>query len=84
MLYKKTGKSQVSWINSIVSDQFAASCTLCNKTFKIDNGGIPQYNARGKTKRQSEIEKQRKSQIKFYLFKSCTNIIKKSKYFDIR
>ena len=63
--YKKDWESQVSWIYSVVSDQFSALCTLCNKTFKIDNGGISQVNAHGKTKRHSEIKKQRKSQRVF-------------------
>ena len=73
--YKQDWESQVSWINSVVSDQFSAFCTLCNKTFKIDNSGISLVNVHGKTKRHSEIEKQRKSKG-FYLFKSCTKIIK--------
>ena len=34
-LHKTDWKSQVSCINSVVSDQFSAFCTLCNKTFKI-------------------------------------------------
>ena len=57
--YKKDWESQVSWINSVVSDQFSAFCTLCNKTFKIDNSGISLVNVHGKTKRHSEIEKQK-------------------------
>ena len=73
--YKKDWESQVSWINSVVSDQFSALCTLCNKAFKIGNSSISLVNAHGKTKRHSEIEKQRKSKG-FYLFKSCTKISK--------
>ena len=46
--YKKDLESQVSWINSVVSDQFSAFCTLCNKTFKIDNSGISLVNVHGK------------------------------------
>ena len=37
-------------------------CTLCNKTFIINNDGISQVNMHGKTKHHSETEKQRKSQ----------------------
>ena len=40
-------------------------CALCNKTFKIDNGGISQVNRYWKSKHHSEIEKQRKSQRVF-------------------
>ena len=68
--YKKDWESQVNWINSVVS----GLCTLCNKTFKIDNRDISVVNAHGK-RRHSEIEKQKKPKG-FYIFKSCTNIVK--------
>ena len=63
--YKKHWESQVSWINSVGSEEFSASCTSCVKlvsckTFKIDDSGILLVNVHGKTKHHSEIEKQKK------------------------
>ena len=61
-MYKKDWESQDNWINSVVSDNFSALCTLCNKTFKIVNGGISQVKVHKKTKCQSEIQNQIKSE----------------------